>query len=171
LDIGGAVGPDPNRQRVIAHGAASGDQGSHVGYGFMVSATPGVTVDRAFSTANVGASFGIGLDLAGASFSGAAILTAPGQWFGIDGDANGNFSRFLGFNPADGTLTYMTSGGPMLRISDDGASRIGRLIQTLPHVPGSSGSACETGEQAYDAAFLYVCVAPNRWKRVALTDF
>jgi hypothetical protein len=171
IDIGGAVGTDANRQRVVIHAAGGGQPGSHVGYGVMVSPIPDVTIDRAFSTANVNGSFGIGLDLAGASFSGAAILMGKGQWFGIDGDASGNFSRFFGFNPADDTLTYMTSGGPMLRFSDDGAARVGRIIQTIPHVPASKNATCETGEQAYDKAFFYLCVAPNRWKRAALSDW
>lgn len=171
LDIGGVVGPDPNRQRVLSHAGAGGEPGSHVAYGYMVSTGQGVTIDRAFSTANVGSQFGIGLDLAGGSFSGAAILMAPGQWLGLDGNADGKFTRFFGFNPADGTLTYMTNGGPMLRFSDDGAARVGRLIQTLPHVPASADTPCEIGEQAYDASFLYVCIAPNRWRRAALTDW
>lgn len=171
LDVGGAIGPDPNRQRVIMHGAASGQPGAHVGYGVVVSAVPGVTIDRAFSTANVGASFGIGLDLAGASFSGAAVALAPRQWLAFDADANGKYGRFLGFDSGDGLFKYMTPFGPMLTFSDDGAAKVGRLIQTIPHVPASVNAPCETGEQAYDADFFYVCIAPSRWRRAALTDW
>jgi hypothetical protein len=171
IDIGGAVGPDQNRQRVIAHATGGGQPGSHIGYGYMVSTAPGAIIDRAFSTANVGSQFGIGLDLAGGSFSGAAVLLGPGQWIGLDGNADGSFGRFLGFNPADNTLTYMTSGGPMLRFSDDGAARVGRLIETIPHVPSSSNSPCETGEQAYAPGWYFRCIAPNRWQRAALSDF
>jgi hypothetical protein len=171
LDVGGGIGPDPNRQRVLAHAAGGGQSGAHVGYGYMVSTAPGVTIDRAFSTANVGSQFGIGLDLAGAAFSGAAILMAPGQWLGLDGNADGQFSRFLGFNPTDGTLTYMTTGGPMMRIGDDGAAYVGRLVETIPHVPASSSAPCVTGERAWDQNYEYRCVAPNRWKRAALSDW
>ncbi|MCB4804308.1 hypothetical protein [Methylobacterium brachiatum] len=171
LDIGGAVGPDANRQRVLAHAGAGGEAGSHVAYGYMVSTGPGVTIDRAFSTANVGSTFGIGLDLAGGSFSGAAVLLAPGQWVGLDGNAEGTFSRFFGFNPVDSTLTYMTRGGPMLRVTDDGAAYVGRLIETLPHIPASSSAPCVAGERAWDESFEYRCIAPNRWKRAALSDW
>ncbi|GAN47812.1 hypothetical protein ACXR8U_06515 [Methylobacterium radiotolerans] len=171
LDIGGVVGPDPNRQRVLSHAGGGGEPGSHVAYGYMVSTSQGVTIDRAFSTANVGSTFGIGLDLAGASFSGAAILMAPGQWIGLDGNADGKFSRFLGFNPVDGSLTYMTSGGPMIRIADDGAAYVGRLVETIPHVPASSSAPCVIGERAWDQSYEYRCVAPNRWKRAALSDW
>ncbi|MCJ2020739.1 hypothetical protein MKK84_25475 [Methylobacterium sp. E-065] len=171
LDVGGIVGPDLNRQRVLSHAAGGGQPGAHVGYGYMVSTGQGVTIDRAFSTANVGSTFGIGLDLAGASFSGAAILMAPGQWLGFDGNADGKFSRFLGFNPADGALTYMTSGGPVLRVTDDGATYVGRIVETIPHVPASSSAPCVTGEHAWDQSFEYRCVAPNRWRRASLSDW
>ncbi|MDP4023717.1 hypothetical protein Q8W71_13860 [Methylobacterium sp. NEAU 140] len=171
LDIGGAVGPDPNRQRVIAHGAASGQPGSHVGYGYMVSGTADVTIDRAFSTANVGAKFGIGLDLAGGVFGGPAIALAKGQWLAFDADADGRFGRFLGMNPADGMFTYMTPGGPMLRFADDGAAYVGRLIETIPHTPTASTDPCVPGERAWNAAFEFRCIAPNRWRRAALSDW
>lgn len=171
LDIGGVVGPDPNRQRVLLHAGGGGEPGSHVAYGYMVSTGQGVTIDRAFSTANVGSTFGIGLDLAGASFGGAAVLLAPSQWIGVDGNADGGFSRFLGFNSADGTLTYMTRGGRMLRVSDDGAAYVGRLVETRPHVPSSSNAPCATGERAWDQSYAYRCAALNRWKRAALSDW
>jgi hypothetical protein len=167
LDVGGAVGPDPNRQRVIAHAAGSGQPGSHIGYGYVVSPTPGVTIDRAFSTANVGASFGIGLDLAGASFSGAAILMAPEQWLGLDGNANGGFGHFLGFHA--GQVIIMTPFGPVFRLADDGAVYLGRVVEQIPHVPASSSSPCETGEHAWDQNYEYRCVAPNSWRRAALS--
>ena len=41
-----------------------------------------------------------------------------------------------------------------------------------PHeIPKSSTSACRPGDVADDAMFHYVCVATNRWKRVALSPF
>ncbi|MDP4023028.1 hypothetical protein Q8W71_10365 [Methylobacterium sp. NEAU 140] len=169
INVGGAVGTDANRQRVAVHAAVGGQPGSHVGYGYMVSGTPGVTVDRAFSTANVGALFGIGLDLAGGVFSGAAVLLAPGQSLALDGTPDGGFGRFLFYR--DGALTYMTPGGAMLRLGDDGAVRLGRVIEEVPHVPASATAPCTAGERAWDERFEYRCVAPNRWKRAALSDW
>ena len=37
--------------------------------------------------------------------------------------------------------------------------------------PKTSASACSGGEFSFDADYYYVCVARNKWKRVALTDF
>ncbi|MET3481527.1 hypothetical protein [Methylobacterium sp. 1973] len=169
VDVGGAVGTDANRQRVIIHAAGGGQPGSHVGYGVVVSPTQGVTIDRAFSTANVGGQFGIGLDLAGGSFSGAAILMGPEQWLGLDGKSDGTFGRFLGFH--DGKITFMTPYGPTFRMGDDGGVYLGRVIEQIPHVPTSASSPCETGEHAWSEAYEYRCIAPNRWRRAALTDW
>lgn len=169
LDIGGVVGTDKNRQRILSHAAGGGQQGSHIAYGYMVSTGSGVTIDRAFSCANVGSTFGIGLDLAGASFTGAAVLMAPEQWLALDGDANGNFGHFLGFH--NGRFIYMTPYGPMLQFSDDGAAYVGRVIANIPHVPSSITSPGEPGEQAWDQNYFYICIAANRWRRVKLSDW
>ncbi|MCT6842817.1 MAG: hypothetical protein M3Z93_06805, partial [Commensalibacter sp.] len=37
--------------------------------------------------------------------------------------------------------------------------------------PSSSSAPCASGEFADDANYHYVCVAPNKWKRVALSNF
>lgn len=169
LDVGGAVGPDPHRQRVILHGAGGGKPGSHIGYGIMVSPTPGTTIDRAFSTANVNGAFGIGLDLAGGVFGGAAILMGTGQFLALDGTPEGAFEHFMFYR--DRVLTYMTPGGPMLRLADDGAAHIGRIIEAMPHVPASADAPCIAGEHAWDRNFEYRCIAENRWRRAALSDW
>jgi hypothetical protein len=38
-------------------------------------------------------------------------------------------------------------------------------------VPKSSSSNCATGEFSFDNEYYYVCVAPNKWKRAALSNF
>ncbi len=38
-------------------------------------------------------------------------------------------------------------------------------------VPASSTANGVPNQIAYDASFLYVCVAPNTWRRVALSAF
>jgi len=170
LDVSASAGGgDPNRQRVGAHIAASGPNGTHVGYGVVVSGTPGVTFDRAFSTGNVGASFGIGLDLSGGTYSKQAIAIPANNWIALDGDGNGGAGHYLGYY--DGQLGYLSPGGWMLRIDDTGLVTAGRFAETFPHAPGSSGSACVTGEHAWDQGYEYRCVSTNHWKRSALSDF
>jgi len=37
--------------------------------------------------------------------------------------------------------------------------------------PGSSSAFGIAGMTTYSAGFLYVCIAPNTWKRIALSAF
>ena len=46
-----------------------------------------------------------------------------------------------------------------------------RSLASPLRTPPSSAAACAPGEFADDANFHYVCVARNRWKRVALSSF
>lgn len=36
------------------------------------------------------------------------------------------------------------------------------------HTPASAGAAGTAGEITWDANFIYVCIAANTWKRVAI---
>jgi hypothetical protein len=43
---------------------------------------------------------------------------------------------------------------------------------TMPFLtPPSSSAACQAGRWQADASFVYVCTAPNQWKRAALSSF
>jgi hypothetical protein len=37
--------------------------------------------------------------------------------------------------------------------------------------PRTSSSACSTGQFAFDSDYYYICVASNKWKRIALSNF
>ena len=39
------------------------------------------------------------------------------------------------------------------------------------HTPASSSEACQAGQVAWDEAYVYVCVAANKWKRTALASW
>ena len=43
--------------------------------------------------------------------------------------------------------------------------------QILETVPASSSSPGSTGDIAFDANFLYVCISGDTWRRVALATF
>lgn len=48
---------------------------------------------------------------------------------------------------------------------------LGRLAFCDTHmvqVPASATAAGETGQVAQDGSYLYICTAPNTWKRVAI---
>jgi hypothetical protein len=49
-----------------------------------------------------------------------------------------------------------------------GAATIGTLIETTTHTPASSGDTGITGQIAWDSGFIYVCIATNSWKRLAI---
>jgi len=60
--------------------------------------------------------------------------------------------------PDAGTFTALTTTGDSVRI---------QTSQT----PASSSATGATGEIAWDSSYLYVCVATNSWKRIALSTF
>lgn len=47
----------------------------------------------------------------------------------------------------------------------------GSLVLTVGGAPATAASAGTAGQIAWDASFLYVCVAANTWKRVAIATF
>lgn len=42
---------------------------------------------------------------------------------------------------------------------------------TTPQTPASAAAACTIGQLAWDTSFIYVCVATNTWKRVAIATW
>lgn len=46
----------------------------------------------------------------------------------------------------------------------------GRNLNFVP-VPATSASSGAVGQVAADASFLYVCIAPSTWRRVAIAAF
>jgi hypothetical protein len=43
------------------------------------------------------------------------------------------------------------------------------VVEAAPAVPANSHAPCITGQHAWDASYEYRCVAPNTWKRAALS--
>lgn len=62
---------------------------------------------------------------------------------------------------------------------DDGANRLqvtggaktDKITVTTPNVPATATAVGVKGEIAYDANFVYICVATNTWKRAALATW
>jgi hypothetical protein len=59
-----------------------------------------------------------------------------------------------------------------------GAGTFSALVTTADHIrintsqtPASSSASGAAGEIAWDSNYIYVCVATNSWKRVALSTF
>jgi hypothetical protein len=159
---------DRNRQRVGLQISTGGVAGAHTGYGLLMGNLAGSVTDRGISFQGEGA-YGIGIDAAAARFTGVPILLGPGQSVGLDGNREGAFSRSLGFDGHD--LVYGIGGTPVLRVDDAGRIEGASLREVAPHVPRSSREPCTPGDHAWDEAYEYRCVAPDRWKRAALSDW
>ena len=66
-------------------------------------------------------------------------------------------------------LTDQVPSWPWLRWFGLIADRLTSPVQT--DIPATSASTGVTGEIRADANFLYICIATNTWKRVALNAF
>ena len=60
--------------------------------------------------------------------------------------------------PGAGTFNALATTGDNIRIDTS-------------QTPSSSSASGTKGEIAYDTSYIYVCVATNTWKRVALSTF
>ncbi|WP_146126987.1 hypothetical protein [Labrys okinawensis] len=70
-----------------------------------------------------------------------------------------------------GALAYTAGQKVPFTLDDDGnATFTGHLTAQLA-TPASSSAPCTAGTQQADANYVYVCVAPNSWKRAALSSF
>ncbi|MDI2112185.1 hypothetical protein [Commensalibacter nepenthis] len=132
----------------------------------MLTLSPSGTVFNLQPKFNAGLSIAIGEDIWFQS-------NKTGAGFTISGDENGdmNFSTQMsnganirkvnGFYGKTATLTNSVS-APKI---------IGQQFHAQLSTPSSSSEACSAGDFKDDANYHYVCVANNKWKRVALSDF
>lgn len=109
--------------------------------------TPRWTV-RADSTAESGANAGSNLGIIRHSDSGEVIDTP----FSIN-RSNGN----VGIGNTDATAKLDVN-GDRIRIRNSAT-------------PASSQAPGNVGEMAWDSGYLYICIAPNKWKRAELTSW
>jgi hypothetical protein len=68
---------------------------------------------------------------------------------------------------SDASYGDLTSDGSGFLLSTKGSTL--RII--TPHTPAASNEAGYVGEHKWDTGYLYICVATNTWKRVALATF
>jgi hypothetical protein len=46
-----------------------------------------------------------------------------------------------------------------------------RLVLVTPNVPASATADGAAGEISWDADYIYICIAENTWKRVAISTW
>ena len=64
--------------------------------------------------------------------------------------------------------------GATINLTWSAADRVtltGRVVLASSATPASASAACVAGERAWDASFIYSCIAPNTWKRAAVATW
>lgn len=78
------------------------------------------------------------------------------------------------FTASSGSLVILNEemyGGEVVDFHAFSPSSTGAAPNILHTPPSTSSSNGIAGQQAYDSDYLYVCIATNSWKRVALSTF
>ncbi|MBT0667084.1 hypothetical protein HT136_01715 [Novosphingobium profundi] len=75
----------------------------------------------------------------------------------------------LGSSGNDGTGDNIRAGGDKINANFDELYAAASTIGTS--VPASATATGAAGLVAYDADYIYVCVAPDTWKRAALSTW
>jgi hypothetical protein len=133
-------------------------------------------VDEEWTPTNHGSHLSIyGID-AGSVVHGPQIIQFGGV--GPSGEPNTNIITYRGisFKGANSSNAAINNfGGPVPTLavqradgSGDAAWAAGILIETIPHTPSSAFDTGTPGQIAWDANYVYVCIAPNTWRRSAL---
>lgn len=102
---------------------------------------------------------GYGLSLSG--WSGGGFTNTAGIYADTSID-RGTTSRFF-------IQSYSTS--PSLLSGDLTVGGSGKFFISTSETPAGAADACTTGQIAWDAGFIYICVAPNTWKRSAIATW
>lgn len=113
-----------------------------------------------------------------ADINGGAI---DGTVIGAASAAAGTFTNITASGTSTLTTVDINAGdidGTNIGTSTPGAGTFSALVTTGDHVridtsqtPASSSASGTAGEIAWDSNYIYVCVATNSWKRVALSTF
>jgi hypothetical protein len=174
--------PNNSVRGLYVNGDAEVQTPNNVVYGIDVDhlgSTLGIPWKVGFHTSDggsiVGISLGSLLDNEGPTTSAAqpivfnSYLRGALRQSSVSADGSGD----LLIAPYEGTSTVLTDGAAhaVLTVSATGASApilISTIKMVIPfHTPQTSSEACETGQIATNASYLYTCIATNTWHRVS----
>lgn len=94
------------------------------------------------------------------------ILTRQSTGTTLIESATDSYITSGSFSPASGLLTLTGLGSAGAVVNLDGRYSI--FSQTVPATVSSTGTV---GQIAFDSSNLYICIAPNTWRRVGLTTW
>lgn len=80
-------------------------------------------------------------------------------------------SEFTASNGTSVVFNESTYGGEVIDFHAFNTPSTGVSPNVLHNPPTTSSSTGLPGQMSYDASHLYVCIAPNSWKRVSLSSF
>ncbi|RMB25746.1 hypothetical protein C8J47_3696 [Sphingomonas sp. PP-F2F-G114-C0414] len=90
-----------------------------------------------------------------------------GNLYGRDAATGGDS---MGLTFGGGAMVVENNRGDAILTAGQSSVTIASL-RIQPRTPVNSSAACETGQITADADFVYVCTAPDRWKRSGLAAF
>ena len=101
-----------------------------------------------------------------------AVNGGAGEKILVPGTLGGKTSLALSTNTTGYELVILQFDGSNFRVVyatplTANVNGMALLIGT----PATSGAACQTGANETDGIYLYICTAPNTWKRAALSTF
>jgi hypothetical protein len=121
------------------------------------------------SSANLGSVYVSGDPINGSVDVGNLTNTSATPYINLNGFGTSQNNVHL-INDANGQLTISTVTGGNLRINENGVYTAGSYHLNLA-TPSSSSAPCTAGQIGADTKYIYICVAPNKWKRSALGSF
>jgi hypothetical protein len=148
--------PDANSRIVLHHVNLSGISTADSTFIF-----PGTIKTGGFAA---GKDYGSGVGINTGVNSGIAAAIETG------GDAKRGLVIFAhsGTQSADLFALQNSAFADMFKVSGSGGTTIAGRYNAPLSTPASATAAGTTGDVAWDANFVYVCVATNSWKRVAI---
>jgi hypothetical protein len=179
-DAGGSIAQPYNIFNIASHATVSlvgGINGGTWANGHLTSAIRGAHYAVNLGDSTTSHSF---IDTTNGSFSDGAILLGRGVTQALVlGGLGFGASPYLYGDAANNAVVNLGSGGYLvikdpagtteMSIDRVGKVTINSLNITKPMTPESSSAPCNLGDQSWDEAYVYICVAPNSWKRAALS--
>jgi hypothetical protein len=83
----------------------------------------------------------------------------------LDQDVTFSSSQ-LSTDPSDNTVEFL-----LVTIQEVASAQVYVHVVAENAVPTTGGTPGQPGQLAFDSSYLYVCIAPDTWKRVALSSF
>lgn len=181
-DAGGSIGQPYNVFNIASDATVSlvgGINGGTWANGHVTSAIRGAHYSVALGDATTSHSF---INTTNGDFSDGAILLGQGvtQALVLGGRAFAT-SPYLYGDKSNNLVLNLGSGGyfvvkdpqgtTQMTLDRLGNATLNSLNISKASTPASSSAPCKTGDQSWDANYMYICVRSNSWRRTALNNW